>query len=210
MLVAQDGDVTFMGGEFQRYYYHEVPPVKQWLSLRNSPAADCLKDWERTAIDEEVAVLNAGYSSEDARIRYNTTIRWHTHHFKDCNWNPTRSNVQHATVQTLALHSVAEVSQKFAQIRVAPAGVWKLGTGVPWQPAVGGVVDREANQTVLAEMTAASSQAVRETGLSSDTPVPVFQEADAQTEHSGEVFSMALVRANMVLLQKMFENVAFC
>ena len=204
MLVARDGDVAIMGGDFQRRFLHEVPPVPQWKNLQESLSAD-LQPWEIEVIDREAALFDAGYP-DVSDTRYNSTIRWHTNHHHDCFWNPNKCSArpessaptQQATVDTSPAPSVAETRAQFGRFHFA-SGAFKLGTGNPAFKL----------GTGPAPTIAASSHAVSETGVSSDTPAPPCQDVVAQTDLSGDLVSMALVRANLQLLQKMFANVAF-
>ena len=106
MLVARDGDVTIMGGDFQRRFRHEVPPVPLWQDLQASLSAD-LEPWEIEAIDQETTLFATGYP-EVSDTRLNSTIRWHTNHHRGCNWNPKKCSAppessassQQATVDT--------------------------------------------------------------------------------------------------------------
>ena len=202
--MARDGDVAIMGGDFQRRFLHEVPPVPQWKNLQESLSAD-LQPWEIEVIDREAALFDAGYP-DVSDTRYNSTIRWHTNHHHDCNWNPNKCSArpessaptQQATVDTSPAPSVAETRAQFGHFQVAP-WAFKLGTGNPSNSQLVGP----------APTIAASSHAVSETGVSSDTPAPPCQDVVAQTDLSGDLVSMALVRANLQLLQKTFANVSF-
>ena len=112
MLLALDGDVVIMGGDFQRRFHHEVPPVPLWQELQVS-LSEQLEPWESAAIDEETSLFLSGYTDvSDSRL--NSTIRWHTNHFKDCHWNfrhrtnaESSASTQQATVDTSPALSVA-------------------------------------------------------------------------------------------------------
>jgi hypothetical protein len=122
LIVTRSGDVSIMGGEFQKHFLHAVPPVSQWQALLDEHRSE-LQHWEIAAMEVEIAQHKVDQHSVP-RTRHNITIRWHDQH-RSCLWAKFPLNLDAIPPATVA----AAISQFNCPSSAKPADAFRLGTG---------------------------------------------------------------------------------
>ena len=122
LIVTRHGDVSIMGGEFQKHFLHAVPPVSQWPALLDKHRSE-LQHWEIAAMEVEIDQLGVDQQSVP-RTRHNITIRWH-HQHGICLWAKNPVNLDAIPPATVA----AAISKFNFPSSAKPADAFKLGTG---------------------------------------------------------------------------------
>ena len=120
LIVTRHGDVSIMGGEFQQYFEHAVPPVSAWPALLETYRPE-LQPWEIEAMEVEIAEM--GVEESGPRTRHNITVRWH-HHHTNCLWAKDPVHFEPVPVSFVA----AAISQFSTNSFAKPPFAYKLGT----------------------------------------------------------------------------------
>jgi hypothetical protein len=143
LIVTRHGDVSIMGGEFQKHFLHAVPPVSQWAALLDKHRSE-LRHWEIAAMDEEIAQLGVDQLSVP-RTRHNITIRWHHQHL-NCLRAKIPLNLEAIPPATVD----AAIAQFNCRPSAMPADVFKLGTGYGSFPPAAGTGSSAASASATA------------------------------------------------------------